>query len=184
MSKIVPIFALFCSLAPFALGTTLQRMDLDDLTGQSNAVVYGKITGSRTAWDQAHTVIFTTYTVQAIQYLKGQLGPSFELRELGGERDGIAMKVPSVPAFSAGDEVVLFVWTDPAGNHQAIGFEQGALVVRTDPQSGAKTVDRAIRLGSASGGAVVTPAQITSRSLPQLFDQIRTSAEKAKAAAQ
>jgi len=180
MKKIT--FALFLSLAMgyCAMATTLSRMDLDDLTAESHAVVHGKIVASRTEWDKNHNVIYTFYTVQPLEYLKGNLGPSFELQELGGERDGLVMTVASVPVFTVGDETVLFVWTDAQGRHQVIGFEQGSLKVQTDAQTGQKTVDRAIRLGSArSAVSGASPAPATSRSLPQLFNQIRSSAAKA-----
>jgi hypothetical protein len=176
-------FAMWHVAGQFARATTLLRMDLDDLTSESQTVVYSKITGSRTEWSANHSVIFTVYTVEAVEYLKGQLGASFELRELGGERDGLIMKVPSVPVFTVGEEAVLFVWTDEQGRHQATGFEQGTLGVITDPATGRKMVDRAIRLGSAraaSPGPADSPA--SSRLLAPFFSQIRTSVAKASKA--
>src|SRR5262249_49584942 len=145
------------AFAHVLFATTLVRMDLDDLTAQSSAVVYARIAASRTEWDGAHTAIFTIYTVEPIEYLKGQLGGTFELREPGGERDGLAMRIASVPVFHAGDEAVLFVWTDKRGSHQVIGFEQGAVHVRTDA-SGAKVAERAIPLGSAKINANTSAA--------------------------
>ena len=180
MKKITFVLFLLLAMGHGALATTLLRMDLDDLTADSHAVVYGKIVASRTEWDKNHTIIYTIYTVQPMDYLKGQLGPSFELQELGGERDGLIMKVPSVPVFNVGEEELLFVWTDDQSRHQVIGFEQGSLEVRTDPQTGLKTVDRAIRLGSAHSAVPEgSLAPTTSRSLPQLFGQIRSSIAKA-----
>ena len=169
--------SLWFATAQLALATTLQQMDLDDLTAESQAVVYGRITARRAEWDRDHRFIYTIYTVQPLEYLKGNLGRSFELQEPGGERDGLMMRVPSVPEFAVGQEQVLFVWTDPRGRHQATGFEQGAVEVLTDPGSGERYVNRDIRLGSArmrsrSGSRDAT----TSRRLTQLFEQIRVSA--------
>ena len=157
--------------------TTLLAMYLDDLTSQSQTVAYGTVVASRVEWDAAHRWIFTIYTVQPSQYLKGHLGASFELREPGGERDGIGMMVPSVPHFDVGAEAVFFVWTDPKGFHQVSGFEQGAVSILTDPATGARTASRMIPLGSArtSASASSSSAASTSRALPQLLDQIRVS---------
>jgi hypothetical protein len=178
MRKIISV--LFALLAASVLGqaTTLVRMNLDDLTAESQTVVYARIAASRTEWSDDHKVILTIYTVEPLEYLKGQLGTSFELRELGGEKDGLMMTVPAVPVFSVGQEEVLFVWTDPQGRHQAIGFEQGALEVRTDPATGSKTVDRALLLGSAQASSSGSAAS-ASKLLPELFSQIRTSVAKA-----
>ena len=157
--------------------TTLLRLDLDDLTAESSAVVYGKIVASRVEWNQSRTLIFTVYTVEPMEYLKGRLGPVFELYEPGGTLDGLQMSVAGVPAFSVGQEAILFVWSDPRGQHQVTGFEQGAFPVRADPQTGLKIVDHVARLGSARvASAVASP---TSRLLAQFFNQIRSSAAKA-----
>jgi len=175
MWKIAITLALSFAAAQVALATTLLRMDLDDLTAASHAIVYAKIVASRTEWNNNHSMINTYYTVEATQYLKGNLGPSFELQEPGGERDGLLVRIPSVPVFRAGEEAVLFVWTDPKGKHQVIGFEQGALKVRTNFEAGEKSVDRAIRLGSARSGSHASTGLSASRLLPQLFVQIRLS---------
>jgi len=182
LGKITFALMLLFAAARVASATTLQRMDLDDLTAQSHAVVYGKVVASRTAWDRTHSVIYTFYTVEPIVYLKGQLGRSFELQEMGGELDGLVIRVPSAPVFKVGDEEVLFVWTDALGRHLIIGMEQGALGVLTDPRTGRKMLDRSVRLGSAR--ATVAGAEtgsVTSRLMPQLFDQIRHSLAKASA---
>ena len=164
---------------PWAEGTTLTRLDLDDLTGESSAVVYGKIVASRVEWNQSKTMIFTVYTVHADQYLKSALGPVFELHEPGGVLDGLGMRVAGVPVFSVGQEAVLFVWTDKHGQHQVTGFEQGSFPIRTDPQTGAKVVDRVVRLGSVRTASASAPP--SSRSLSQFFNQVRASAARARA---
>jgi hypothetical protein len=170
---------LFVVLLGGSLGagaTTLVRLDLDDLAGESSAVVYGRIVASRVEWNQARTLIYTVYTVAPVEYLKGRLGPTFELREPGGTLDGIQLSVGGVPTFSVGQEAVLFVWTDRQGQHQVTGFEQGVFPVRTDPQTGLKVVDRVVRQGSArTASAAASPS---SRILLRFFDQIRSSAAK------
>ena len=158
--------------------TTLVRLDLDDLTGESSAVVYGKIVASRVEWNRSRTLVYTVYTVLPVEYFKGRLGPVFELYEPGGTLDGLQMSVAGIPSFSVGQEAVLFVWTDPQGQHQVTGFEQGVFPLRADPGTGLKMVERVARLGSARvASAMASP---TSRLLPQFFDQIRSSAAKAR----
>ena len=181
MRQIAILLLLGSFLLPRAEGTTLTRLDLDDLTAESSAVVYGKIVASRVEWNQNKTMIFTVYTVLADQYLKSALGPVFEIHEPGGVLDGLGMHVAGVPAFSVGQEAVLFVWTDKHGQHQVTGFEQGAFPIRTDPRTGAKVVDRVVRLGSVrTANAAASPS---SRLLSQFANQIRAAAVKARAAA-
>lgn len=183
MRKAIAGLLIFFVGGTWAWGTTLLRMDLDDLTQESHAVVHAKIAAQRTEWNAGRTLILTVYTVQPIEYLKGSLGPGFEFSEPGGELDGLSLTVPGAPRFTVGEEAVLFVWTSPQGQNQVTGFEQGALEVETDPQTGLKTVDRAIRLGSArTPAAPGVGAPVTSQFLPQLFQQIRSSAAKTRPA--
>ncbi|MBI4459978.1 MAG: hypothetical protein HY648_07960 [Acidobacteria bacterium] len=162
-----------------AIATTFLPMNLDDLTAASSAVVYGRVTTRHGEWNPARTFIYTVYTIQAIEYVNGDLGASFLLHEPGGELDGLSMTVAGVPQFGVGQEAVFFVWTDPQGLHQVTGFEQGNLPVETDVQTGMKQVSRAVRLGSAKAAGLPVgsgPSSTTSRFLPQLFQQIRASA--------
>jgi hypothetical protein len=176
MKQVAMLLLVWCIWLSPAHATTLTRLDLDDLTGESSAVVYGKIVASRVEWNSDRTLLYTVYTVLAQQYFKNALGPVFELHEPGGARDGIQLSVAGVPAFAAGDEAVLFVWTDRSGKHQVTGFEQGVFPIRTDA-SGSKVVDRVVRLGSARTASVAPPS---SRLLSQFFTQLRSSAAKAR----
>jgi hypothetical protein len=181
MKPIAILLLLWSVFMPRAEGTTLTRLDLDDLTAESSAVVYGRIVATRVEWNRSRTMILTVYTVVADQYLKNALGPVFEVHEPGGELDGLRMSVAGVPAFAVGQEAVLFVWTDKHGQHQVTGFEQGSFPVRTDPQTGAKVVDRVVRLGSVHApNAAASPS---SRLLPQFVNQVRASAVRARAGA-
>ncbi len=177
--KPMAILLFVCSVwAATAEATTLTRLDLDDLTAESSAVVYGKIVASRVEWNRNRTLIYTVYTVLAQEYWKSALGPVFELHEPGGELDGLGMSIAGVPTFTVGQEAVLFVWTDKHGLHQVTGFEQGSFPVRADPQTGTKVIDRAVRLGSVrTANAAAAPS---SRFLAQFFRQVRSSAELAR----
>lgn len=175
------LFAIAWSLPGWA--ASVLPMYLDDLTAESQTIVYGRVVASRTEWDQNRRIIYTIYTVVPTEYLKGYLGTTFELREPGGEIGGIVMHVPGVPKFSGGQEAVLFVWTDAAGRHQTSALEQGALKILTDPRTGIRQAIRGIRLGSArqqraaglSAAIALQRAAETGRSLPLLFQQIRLS---------
>jgi hypothetical protein len=179
MKKWLAVFLMVLAVPLGTHATTMLPMYLDDLTAASQTVVYGTVTSARTEWDEGHQMIFTIYTVVPSEYLKGQLGPTFELREPGGERDGMETIIAGVPAFRPGQEALLFVWTDPQGRHQATAFEQGAVKIETDVATGAKRASRAILLGSARGNLeVATSLPAINQLLPQLLDQVRASVAK------
>lgn len=181
MRRWLPALLLVLLFAARTPATTLLPMYLDDLTTQSQTVVYGRVVASRVEWDAAHRWIFTIYTIEPKQYLKGNLGSSFELREPGGERDGIAMKIAGVPRFDVGQDAVLFIWTGPHGYHQVTSFGQGAVTIRTDTATGLKVASRSIPLGSARAAAAAVSGQpSSSRAMPQLLDQILVSVAKSR----
>lgn len=177
VTTVLATMLLILSLAPRLGAATVQRMDLDDLTAASHAIAHGRIAAARAEWDAARTLIYTVYTVEVLESLKGAPGPVLEVREPGGELDGLNMTAAGVPVFAVGEEAVLFLWTDPRGRHQVTGFEQGAVRLQTDPRTGVKTARRTIRLGSARGPSS-SPGALTSSSLSLLFNQIRSSVAK------
>jgi hypothetical protein len=184
MKKWLAAFLMVLAVPLGTRATTMEPMYLDDLTAASQTVVYGSVIASRTEWDEGHHMIFTIYTVVPSEYLKGQLGPTFELREPGGERDGMETIIAGVPAFRTGQQVLLFVWTDPRGLHQTTAFEQGAVSIETDSATGAKRASRTIPLGSARGILeVAAAAPATQQILPQLLNQVRASVAKTHTAA-
>ncbi len=87
-------------------------------------------------------MIFTTSTFRVEKYLKGNLGPSIRITEPGGvlPENNLAMIVPQFPTFNQGEEVVVFVWTEPRGTHRVLGASEGKHTVRMDPTTGRKMV--------------------------------------------
>ncbi len=137
------LFALLCVAALPAAATVMQLLYLDDLTVESPVIVHATITNARADWDAGHKLIYTTYTARSENYLKGFLGETFTFRELGGIVGEDGLYVPGVPKFGAGEEVVLFLWTDgPSGTFEVNGLQQG--VLRVSEISGVKYVDREI----------------------------------------
>ena len=175
--------SLLCSAA------TLQVLNLDTMTAESSAVVHGRIVASRTEWsDSRHRMVLTSYTVQADRYVKGNLGAAFEIVEPGGQIGTQMTVVPGAPEFKVGEELVLFIWTDPArGRHEAMGFDQGVFRVQRDAASGRKTLNHSQPM--AGGGQVVESAHLaeamrgplSSRDLDQFLAQVTDSVRRVSA---
>ncbi len=161
--------------------TILRTMDLDEMTQESSAIVHGRIVAARAEWNSTHTIILTIYTVRAERYLKGFHGAAFELAEMGGRIGDQLRVVPGAPHFEVGEEVVLFVWT--AGNpvrHQAIGFEQGAFRVRTDPATGLKVVNHSQPVSARVGEQAMARRPDTSRGLNEFLAQVGDAVKRGK----
>ncbi len=191
MKILLPLSLLL--MAGMAAAATIQVMNLDDMTADSSAVVQCRIVSSRVEWnDSARNLAVRIYTVKADRYLKGNLGGNFELMEYGGTMNGVTTSTAGVPVFHAGEELVLFVWTDGVRHrHQAIGFEQGAFRIARDQATGAAVVSHQQPI--SGGGQVIDSDRLnstlqtiradarTSRDLNQFLTQVGESVRRVSA---
>jgi hypothetical protein len=119
--------------------------------------------------------------------LKGLLSQTFEFRQRGGQVDNMVLDASGSPTFQAGEEVVLFLWTDgPSGAYQCIGFEQG--VLRVSEQFGIKVVNRSIPVRntvgaepSTAGSTPVVRLEGTSLALREVLMQVSVALARAEA---
>ena len=143
-------------------------------------VVHAKVVESRVLQDQSRPIT-TRISVEAIRVLKGQ--ERFENGRLwfdllGGERDGMQIRVPGTPLFKAGEEVVLFLEKNST-DYALCGLQQG--VFRVGETSEGKVVSRDL-----SGAAYATfghkgrysmmhdaPEGVTAYPLQALLDEIQ-----------
>lgn len=115
------------ALAP-VYGTLVPRLSFEELVGESEAVVHGRVTTVRVAWDASHSSIWTYYEVLVEDALKGSAGPQIVIQEPGGELDGVRMEIVGAPRYEIGEEIVVFATRTPLGL-RTCGWGQGRFVV-------------------------------------------------------
>jgi hypothetical protein len=140
--KHVFFFLLFLLASTPATPATTIQPDWNAMVSSSHAIFLGTCTYYESRWDEAKRMIFTTSTFRVEKYLKGNLGPSIRITEPGGvlPENNLAMIVPHFPTFHQGEEVVVFVWTEPGGTHRVLGASEGKRTVRMDAATGRKMV--------------------------------------------
>ena len=175
------LFALALLALPLtALGTVVMYMDLSEMTKVSDVIVHAKVLESKVLEDQSRPIT-TRISVEAVRVLKGQNRFDngrlwFDL--LGGERDGMQIRVPGTPLFRAGEEVVLFLEKNST-DYALCGLQQG--VFRIGETSEGKVVSRDL-----SGAAYATfghkgrysmmhdaPEGVTAYPLAALLDEVQ-----------
>lgn len=108
----------------------LRELSVPELAERATLVVRGHAGASRVI---SGARIETATTITVDECLSGTCPRSLEVRTLGGEANGIGLRVEGEPTFTRGDEVVLFVRVDARGAARIVGALQGALhVIRTD----------------------------------------------------
>ena len=96
-------------MAASAYATTVQRLGLEDLTKKAHDIVVGRVTNSRTYWSSNRKLIFTSYTLQVDESIKGQAARSVEITTIGGKIGDVELHVSGMPSFQSGESAVVFL---------------------------------------------------------------------------
>jgi len=109
---------------------TLERLSLDDMIAKATAIVRGKVTNAYAA--SSGPVIYTHYTIQVEERLKGSGGATVEVVVPGGAANGLRQSFAGAPVFRNGEDYVFFLWTGQSGLTQVLGLTQGLFAVAQD----------------------------------------------------
>jgi hypothetical protein len=122
------------------LGSTLQRLSLDDMIQKSTMIVRGTIQPGASAALRG-SLIYTHYQLSITAVFKGSPGKSIDVAVPGGALNGLQQPVAGAPVLAPGQDYVFFLWTSKSGLTQVIGLSQGLFAVMTNGQ-GQLTVSR------------------------------------------
>ncbi len=138
---IAAAFVLICGAPAWA--TVVPRLDLPQLTRSSDLIVHGRVIRHWSEWDPAHRFIWTHYTLEITEALKGRAAASITISEPGGTVGRDSMQIAGAPQYGDREEVVVFLSRTPVGYLRANGWGQGRYTVvaaadgsrriRTDP---------------------------------------------------
>jgi hypothetical protein len=125
----------FAAAMASSQATTLQKLDLGEMTQQSTAIVRAKVTG--TSGILRGNDVYTVYRLEILESLKSSAGriPQ-EVAVPGGVAGGLRQIVAGAPALRTGQEYVMFLWTSRSGLTQLIGLSQGLFAVNSDGAAG------------------------------------------------
>jgi hypothetical protein len=97
-------------LAPAQTYAVVKQLSFEELVTKSPTVVRGQVLAAVPHWDEAHSVIYTTVTVRADDYIVGAPeGDTISFEVPGGTVGEISLAVSDVPDFAVGEDVVLFL---------------------------------------------------------------------------
>jgi hypothetical protein len=113
---------------PGAGGAAVLPMTFADLLSGSDTIVHGRVLSLRSHWGDGGRTIYTTVTIQPIDYMKGDMGSApFSFEMPGGEVGDVRLVVSDTPEFTPNEEVVLFLRDE---FFRIVGFRQGKLSVK------------------------------------------------------
>lgn len=150
MRRVVAV-AVFVILSVVLQATVLVPIEFRELVSIAPVIVHGRVVDVRSAFVDGRRSVETFVTVEAGDYLKGQLGPNFTIRIPGGQMGRYRTVFVGAPEFRFGDELVLFLETPRASLPHIVGLSQGAFRVVSDPRTGQRMVTTPIVIGKGTG---------------------------------
>lgn len=164
------------------------RLDLADLVQSSEVIVQARVTRQWSGWDQEHRFIWTHYSLQVSDVLKGKPPLALTLSEPGGTVGGQGMAVADVTRYANQEEVVVFLHRTPIGYWRPYGWGQGKYTVRQSAEGGKRIytnvggmalVDRRAAKGQQSASAASPLRRLDGMALGEFKQLVRTLANGA-----
>lgn len=116
-----------------AAASLFEPVSDSQLVCETTDVVHGQVSDVQAAWDEEHSAIWTTATVQVGEAIRGGMASNaaIKVKEVGGTVEGYTIKAEGFPSFRAGDEVVLLLqpWDDGSGTYRVWGYGRGMFSV-------------------------------------------------------
>jgi hypothetical protein len=149
------LFLLFVTVPLHA--TVLLPIEFRQLVVTSPVIVHGQVVDVRSDWVDGRRAVETFVTVEAAEYLKGNLGEQVTFKVPGGQVGRYRTVFVGAPTFQPGDEVVLFLRTNGPSFPFIVGLSQGVFRIVTDAQSGRRlvTLPALLRLTGTDAARVV-----------------------------
>ncbi len=173
--------------APALVGsTTLLKMDVERLARDAVMVVLGHVAWDYSVRPDPQGPIFTYAGLEVSGCVAGTCPETVVLKHEGGTVGELTIFIPGMPAFTPGDEVLLFLEPDPGGEKDAyytVGMVQGYFKIVTDPQTGERTAHQqlfGVTLAAPGEGGKIAPIKSPGplvSSLQDLVERIRAAWE-------
>jgi hypothetical protein len=174
---------LFLILPVAAHATVVLPIEFRELVNIAPVIVHGRVVDIHAEYVDGRRAIETLVTIEAAEYLKGNLGDRVTFKVPGGELGSYRTIFVGAPEFREGDELVLFLKSSGDSIPSIIGLSQGAFRVVADARSGRRMVTTPILMGRSSGSAVpVVRGDVTRKPLP--IESFRSAVLQVMASAQ
>ena len=136
IAGVVSILLIASMFAPPADATQVLYRTPQQLGGQSDLVVRGRVERSESYWNEKHTKIFTRTSIAVDEAYKGIAPATVDVIQLGGIVGSMKVTVHGALTWRAGDEVLLFTEPYNAESYRVSGFSQGKFAIERNPETG------------------------------------------------
>ena len=131
--------------------TVIVPVEFRELVTIAPVIVHGRVVDVRSDWVDGRRSVETFVTVEAAEYLKGNLGERLTFKVPGGQLGRYRTVFVGAPEFQDGDEVILFLKSSGPSYPYIIGLSQGAFRVVAGARSGRRMVTTPIVMAKGAG---------------------------------
>jgi len=163
---LVSVFYCICFLCAHASATVLAPIEFRQLVTTSPVIVHATVVDVRADWVDGRRAVETFVTVEAGDYLKGDLGPRVTFKVPGGQLGRYRTVFVGAPTFQTGDELVVFLKSDGPSYPFITGLSQGLFRVVADRASGQRLVTPPAVVGKPGVDERVVRGDVSRRPVP------------------
>jgi hypothetical protein len=119
----------------YAQASSVLPMVLDEILADAAVAFEGICTGNHSELDPKTGLIVTHTTFSVADVLKGSVGDTHTIKQIGGSIGGVVSNFGGTPAFEPGKNYVVFLYgVSSAGFSSPVGLSQGQFTIRAGPR--------------------------------------------------
>ena len=143
------LLLLLIFVTTWAFATTAKNLTLSDLVKDSNLITIGKITNLKYTYDKDKGMVYTIYTLEVTDSLKGTSPRQIKIKLPGGTYKGVVQVVSGTPKIKIGEKAVLFLtkWNDI---WTPVGLAQGVFFINQDTNNIFRRMNKLRLIGKTS----------------------------------
>jgi hypothetical protein len=107
---VISIFLFLIASWNFTYSLTIARATLEELTSESELIIYARVAVSECRWEnEAQKTISTFADLEILEVIKGQNSVKVTVKQLGGQMGDWGMVISGTPYLQRGDEAIFFL---------------------------------------------------------------------------
>jgi hypothetical protein len=177
MKRFLALMTIMAAVVTTPVGAiVVVPITFEQLVDEAAAVVYARVADVRGQWTFDRQSIDSIVTLEALQYVKGDLGSTVAMRLPGGEAGGRIQVIPGAPTLREGELVVLFLKARGPALLTPLGLGQGIFRVARDARTGTLLVTPPPLKESQVGRIIRGAAERRALSVDAFFAAVRDTA--------
>ena len=146
--------------------TVLLPAEFREIVNGSEVIAFGRVVDTTVEESDGRTRVETLVTLRVDTYLKGGLGDTLVFKVPGGQVGRYRTIMIGAPAFTPGDEAVVFLTVRGGDRPAVFGLNQGVFRVRVDAQTKRRIVVPPALLARTASPETVVRGSGSRRSVP------------------